>query len=218
MNATVYMVPLSKLDFVKEGDSVQHTLELMQKGSYKTLPVVSEQNHFVGVIHEVKLYEAFFYNEVEKDEFLKAEIRPLVSYKIQSIEKHTDFIEVILKMEKMDIHFLPVLDQDHRFLGIVTRNKIFEAFESAFGYNQDGYLIEVVAIDVKGQLARLAKAISDTGSNIVSIVQFDLSVANLERIIVKVQADNVDEVLTNIANEGFRVTNHKFIPRLKKAE
>jgi acetoin utilization protein AcuB len=216
MNATMYMIPVGKLELSKESESVRETLEKMKEGSFKTLPVVDNSNHFIGVIHESSLYEAYFYNEVDKEEFMNAEIRPLVKQDIESVHKNTDFLQVILSMEKMDIHFLPCVDDQQRFLGIVTRNNIFEAFESAFGYNQDGYLIEIVTIDAKGQLAKLAKTISLTNSNIVSTIQFDLIVANLERVIVKVQTDNIDNLLEKIADEGFRVTNYNFVPKVEK--
>lgn len=216
MNATMYMIPVGKLELSKESDSIEATLKRMKEGSFKTLPVVDEANHFVGVIHESSLYEAYFYNEVNKDDFIQAEIRPLVKKNIEAIHKNTDFLQVILSMEKMDIHFLPCVDDQQGFLGIVTRNNIFQAFESAFGYNEDGYLIEVVTIDAKGQLARLAKTISSTNSNIVSTIHFDLSVANLERVFIKVQTENIDNLLEKITDEGFRVTNYRFVPKLQR--
>lgn len=216
MNATLYMLPLEKLAVVKEADTIENTLKMMKDGSYKTLPVVDQANHFVGVIREGKLYESYFYNSVQKDDYLHAEIRPLVDRNIKAISKDTDFLHVILEMEKMDIHFLPVEDQNHRFMGIVTRNKIFEAFESAFGYNQDGYLIDVVAIDAKGQLARLAGAIAGANANIASMIHFDMSVANLERVIIKVQTDNIDHVLEHIADHGFRINSHRFVPKQER--
>lgn len=186
----------------------------MKEGSFKTLPVIDEAEHFVGVVHESTLYESYFYNQVDKEQFLQAEIRPLVKHNVDTIDKGTDFFELILKMEKLDIHFLPIVDQAQQFMGIVTRNKIFEAFESAFGYNKDGFLIEVVSIDAKGQLARLAKAISSTQSNIASMVHFDLNVASLERVIVKVETEDIDLVLEKIVDEGFRVTNHRFVQKV----
>jgi CBS domain-containing protein len=216
MNATMYMIPVGKLELAKENDSIEVTLKRMKEGSFKTLPVVDEADHFVGVIHESSLYEAYFYNEVNKGDFIQAEIRPLVNKNIESIHKNTDFLQVILSMEKMDIHFLPCIDDEQRFLGIVTRNNIFQAFESAFGYNEDGYLIEVVTIDAKGQLARLAKTISSTNSNIVSTIHFDLSVANLERVFIKVQTENIENLLEKITDEGFRVTNFRFVPKLQR--
>lgn len=216
MNATMYMIPVGKLVLSKESDSIEETLKKMKEGSFKTLPVVDAAGHFVGVIHESSLYEAYYYNEVNKDDFVGAEIRPLVNKKIKPIHKNMDFLQVILSMEKMDIHFLPCIDDEQRFLGIVTRNNIFQAFESAFGYNEDGYLIEVVTIDSKGQLARLAKTISSTNSNIVSTIHFDLSVANLERVFVKVQTDNIENVLERITDEGFRVTNSRFVPKVQR--
>jgi acetoin utilization protein AcuB len=216
MNAALYMIPIDKLVLAKESDSIEETLSKMRKGSYKTLPVVDETNHFIGVVSASDLYEAFFHNNIDKELFVKAEIRPLVVKNSNTIHRNTDFLQVILNMEKLDIHFLPCVDDFQRFLGIVTRNKIFEAFESAFGYNQDGYLIEVVTIDAKGQLAKLAHTITATNSNIISTVHFDLTVANLERVIIKVQTTNIDLVLEKIADEGFRVTSHRFVPAMVK--
>ncbi|GAA0383274.1 CBS domain-containing protein [Bacillus horti] len=217
MNALMYMIPKEKLELAKQTDSVEDILKRMKEGSFKTLPVIDEAKHFVGVIHESSIYESFFYNEVKKEEFLQAEIRPLVKENVLTVDKGTDFFEVILRMEKLDIHFLPIVDSAQQFMGIVTRNKIFEAFESAFGHNRDGYLIEVVSIDAKGQLARLAKAISSTHSNIASMVHFDVNVASLERVIVKVETEKIEEVLENISNEGFRVTNHRFVQKVKQS-
>lgn len=218
MNALMYMIPKSKLILAKPQDSIESVLNKMKEGSFKTLPVLDEKEHFVGVIHEGSIYESFFYehDQVNQETFKQLEIRPLIQQGIDQVEKNTDFYEVILKMEKLNIHFLPIIDYDHEFLGIVTRNKIFEAFGSAFGYNRDGYLIEVVSIDAKGQLARLAKSISATQSNIVSMVHFDISVASLERVIVKVETNNINVVIDKIADEGFRVTNYRFVKKINK--
>lgn len=213
MNATMYMISKEKLKLANKNDSVKQTLETMEEGNFKTLPVVDEAGQFIGVIRSSDLYKSFFHSDVDKETFYKASIYQLVDESVKPINKNTDFAQVILNMEKMDIHFLACVDDYNRFLGIVTRNNIFQAFESAFGLNQDGYMIEVIAIDAKGQLARLAQAISAMKANIISIIQFDLTVANLERIIVKVQADNIDRVLEKISDEGFRITHHRFVPK-----
>lgn len=213
MNAFMYMIPKTQLVTVQPSDSIKTVLEKMKKGSYKTLPVVDQAGLFIGVIHESEIYKSYFYEQGEQEGFLNAEIRPLIVLDVEQVEKNTDFYEVILKMEKLNIHFLPVMDQTGLFIGIVTRNKIFEAFESAFGYHKDGFLIEVVSIDAKGQLARLAKAISSTQANIASMVLFDVSVANLERIIVKVETEHIDNVIDKITSEGFRVTSYRYIKK-----
>ncbi|WP_081792131.1 CBS domain-containing protein [Caldalkalibacillus mannanilyticus] len=214
MNASLYMIPISSLSLSKENDTIGDTLKTMKDGSFKTLPVVDESNHFIGVINASDLYEAFFLQSVSKEAFLTSEIRPFVKKGIKVIHKNTDFLQVILQMEKMDIHFLPCVDDYNRFLGIISRNNIFQAFESAFGYNQDGYLIEVITIDAKGQLAKLAQIITETNSNIISILQFDLTVAGLERIIVKVQSIDIDKLLNEISDAGFRITHHRYVPAL----
>jgi acetoin utilization protein AcuB len=213
MNAFMYMIPKAQLVTVQPSDSIKAVLEKMKKGSYKTLPVVDTAGHFIGVIHESEIYKSYFYDQEEQEGFLNAEIRPLIVLDVEQVEKNTDFYEVILKMEKLNIHFLPVIDQTGLFIGIVTRNKIFEAFESAFGYHKDGFLIEVVSIDAKGQLARLAKAISSTQANIASMVLFDVTVATLERIIVKVETEHIDKVIDKITSEGFRVTSYRYIKK-----
>jgi CBS domain containing-hemolysin-like protein len=63
MNATMYMIPVEKLELSKESQSVEETLQKMKEGSFKTLPVVDEKSHFIGVVHESSLYESFFYND-----------------------------------------------------------------------------------------------------------------------------------------------------------
>lgn len=216
MHAIMYMLSIEQLVLVRESYSIQETLERMKQGSYKTLPVIDEESRFVGVIQESKLFETFFYHEGCQKKLMESEIRPLVNRRVKAVAKNTDFMEVILKMQEMDIHFLPIVAHEHRFIGIVTRNKILEAFKSAFGYNRDGYLVEVVAIDAKGQLARLANTIAATGANIVSIILFDQSVANLERIMVKVQTENIKKVIENISKEGFRIITHRFIPKVQR--
>jgi acetoin utilization protein AcuB len=73
-------------------------------------------------------------------------------------------------MIEHDVGGLPVVDEEGRLVGIITRSDLFAQFAEALGADTPSLRITVQVPDRPGELAKLAGRIAEVGGNICSVV------------------------------------------------
>jgi len=70
-----------------------------------------------------------------------------------------------------------------------------------------GKRLSVIAYDIKGQISKLSKLISEVGGDIISFAVIDPKVkTDVKEIVVRVKADNFDAVVEKVKEAGFRLS------------
>ena len=124
MNIIQLMIPKVSTAFAYENDSVRQGLESMRHHGYTAIPVLSDDNTYLGCITEgdflrfvlkrgstdMKDFEQFKIGDLLRKDFC----RPL---KIQASTE--DVIEVALQQ-----NFVPITDDRDAFCGIITRRSL----------------------------------------------------------------------------------------------
>ncbi|MFP3361423.1 hypothetical protein R0K17_29375, partial [Planococcus sp. SIMBA_143] len=62
-------------------------------------------------------------------------------------------------IELKDSPILPVVGDNHVFLGLITRFDVLDQFRSAFGMDQKGVRIAFSSVETEGRIARLGDII-----------------------------------------------------------
>lgn len=204
MLAKSYMIESEKVFQIQPHQTLEEALQLMSR-SYKALPVV-EDNKFVGVLEKVAVYDAFYEDQdCAFKEFMKQhKVSEFMRSDITTIEQDERFSAVLLCMEKLDIDFLPIHEEGN-FAGIITRNRVFKAFEEGFGLDKDGYVLELFTLDTKGKLLEIAQLLKKHNANTLNILIFDLDLMKNDRIILKIETDKIEEIKEDFTTNGFRV-------------
>lgn len=188
---------------------IKDALHKIEGVGYLSLPVVDDKK-FIGSISIYHIYQKFYkLKEEERVKFLEEPILEYINkdipflYDNQIIEDALDIFSI------KNIPFLPILDKDNDFIGIVTQKLIFESFSNILGYHQ-GTRFTIVTYDVKGKLAQITKIITKSNANIISIVVDDPKIKmSLKKVIVRFEADNVELVRGRLEKEGFKILDIK---------
>ncbi len=124
MNILFFLKPKSEIAFIHKEDTLRQAIEKMEYHKYSSIPMINMDGKYVGSITEGDLLWGIRnkYNLNLKE----AELIP-----ITEIDRRTDYQAVNINadiedlVEKaMDQNFVPVVDDQGNFIGIITRKDI----------------------------------------------------------------------------------------------
>lgn len=187
-------------------DTVKTALAKMEEGGFLSLPVV-EGEKFVGYVMKATIYERFFHeNTSNREEFEKQSIEKFVETGIKALDPNDGIDEASIAIEKLNIPFLPVVDADGNFLGIMTHASIFKAFSDLFNLGNGRQLI-VYIFNIPGQLSRLLNVFRKESINVPSMVVMDAKVMGILKVQCRVEVasnEEFDELVSKVEKEGFK--------------
>ena len=122
-----FLTPADKLAVIIDSHNMDHAKLLLSHMSYSRVPVVTEDNRFVGTIglNEIIQYQAE--NELT-DEELYQDISLIAKRDVATVKENYELADVLRKL--IDESFLPVLGENDAFLGIITRKSILKAINA----------------------------------------------------------------------------------------
>lgn len=199
------MLSKEKLTTVTPKITIGEALDIMEKNNFLSIPV-AEGNKFYGAISKEKIYTYYYEKSIERQcllsDFLVENVMrtdvPMIN-PLEQIEKAAHFLET------KNIAFVAVVDNNGDFKGIVTHHAIFHQFTELFGLNK-GKRLAVIAYDIPGQISKLSKIITENKGDIISFVVVDpKSVTEVKEIVVRLNTDDFDGILSKVKNAGFKV-------------
>ncbi|EGC37469.1 hypothetical protein DICPUDRAFT_53982 [Dictyostelium purpureum] len=132
-NARVEDIMSRKIIGVKPTDTLKHVLEILIREGYKRLPVVDENYNLLGVVTDKDLRS---YSKSIFEHDLKDILDSLESYQVKDIlvdpmlyKKAHHGERVIQCAKEMLVHQIngmPVVDEDGKLEGIVTRSDLLD--------------------------------------------------------------------------------------------
>lgn len=128
MNIMFFLKPKSEVAHIYDDDTVRQVLERMEYHRYSCIPMLNRQGKYVGSITEGDLLWWFKGNHN-----LNLKLAEMVS--IQEVGRRLDYkpVRAEAKMEDlmekaMEQNFVPVVDDQGNFSGIITRKDIIGYF------------------------------------------------------------------------------------------
>ena len=124
MNIAFFLTPKNKVVYEKPSSTMRQALERMEYHRYSAVPLVSETGIYVGTLTEgdllwkIKNTPNLSFNETSK--ILIEDIPRHICNKAVSINSD---IESLISLAK-DQNFIPVVDDNNVFIGIIKRSDI----------------------------------------------------------------------------------------------
>ncbi|MFP7223525.1 CBS domain-containing protein [Priestia filamentosa] len=127
MNNAFFLIPKQEVVTVNIEWTMRQALEKMEYHRYKSIPVIDQQGHYIGVLTEGDLLWKL------KSEQFTFEDTPRIP--LSNVPRH-EKVEAISINEKVDHMFLsvmernfvPVVDDQGIFIGIIRRREIMEFY------------------------------------------------------------------------------------------
>ena len=201
-----HILPKNLLTLLSVEDTVKTALDKMEEGDFLSLPVV-EGDKFVGYVMKAEIYEKFYHEgDCYREDFEKQSIEKFVETGIKALDPNDGIDEASIAIEKLNIPFLPAIDADGNFLGILTHASIFKAFSDLFNLGKGRQLV-VYIFNIPGQLSRLLNVFRKEGINVPSMVVMDAKVMGILKVQCRVEVasnEEFEELISKVEKEGFK--------------
>lgn len=119
-----FLTPADRLAVIIDTHNIDHAKLLLSHMTYSRVPVVTEDNRFLGTIGLTEILQYQSNNELS-DEELNVDVSLVARRDVATVSEDYDVEDVLRKL--IDEPFLPVLGENQVFLGIITRKSILKA-------------------------------------------------------------------------------------------
>ncbi len=137
MNLFRFMVPKSMVQTIRADSTVRQALEKMRFHRYTALPVLDEEQRYIGTIRTDHLFHFFLDREDFQTRMAEgALVRDLiVEGQPPPIRHHATMYDVIEQVKEHN--FVPVVDDRGCFIGIILRRQILTYLLQFYKENDD---------------------------------------------------------------------------------
>ncbi len=158
MNIAFFLTPKNKIVYIYENDTIRQGLEKLKRHGYAAVPILNENEEYVGVVSEGDFLNLFIEGKGIKD--LEKQRISSMSLKrdIASVKITTNMDELV--QTSLNQNFVPVVDDRNKFIGIITRKVIIDYYYTStagsFAYRCG--VMDCFAEMVKAGIKRIAFA------------------------------------------------------------
>ncbi|CEH35209.1 CBS domain-containing protein [Romboutsia lituseburensis] len=126
MNILFFLTPKSEVAYIYEDYTMRQALEKMEYHRYSAIPIIDNEGKYVGTITEGDLLWTL------KNDF-SLDLRAVEEVPIMNIKRRMDNAPVSVNAniedlisKSMNQNFVPVIDDQKTFIGIIKRRDIIE--------------------------------------------------------------------------------------------
>ncbi len=198
---------------VGEDQSMLEAREILRGKNLVSLPVTDDLKRIRGIITVDDIGKA---SPSDSSTLSRYEANYLLGrLKVKDVMRRTvvtvdaeDTIEfVAYKLYKYRVNALPVVNNDNRLCGIVSRSDIFRSIVEMMGMNRNCLRITIEAPDKVGVVAEISNIMKDDGINIISLVTKQNGDGTAEVTIRAALNNNGMDIIEQIREAGYVVSD-----------
>lgn len=194
-----------------EGASVVEASKLMRENGIQHLPVLKKKR-LVGIVSDRDLKEAqpskVTSLEIHELFYLmdKIKVKNLISPKLFTANRNDTIEKAAATMLKHNISALPVVNNEGKIEGIITKGDVFRAFVSISGINEAELSFGFELEDRPGSIGEVTKVIRAHGGRIVSILtDYERAAKGFRHVYIRAGEVKNEKVLFDELEEKFKV-------------
>lgn len=123
-----YLIPETDLAIVIDTHNIDHVRLLLGHNGYSRVPVITKEKRYVGTISLSDLMSYQEKNFLTDWEMSRIDVGEMANTIIEGVLTTSSLTEIMHKL--VEYPFLPVVNNDERFVGIITRKSILKAINS----------------------------------------------------------------------------------------
>ncbi|MCL2497490.1 MAG: CBS domain-containing protein [Symbiobacteriaceae bacterium] len=205
------MIDRKEVISVTSDFTLSKAIDRMDLYGHRTLPVVN-YGRYIGVIDKYQIFERIY---VKRDVDLdKAVVSDVMRTNIQRVFG-SEFIErAAVAFYNQRYQFVPVImdDTEDQFMGIIPISTLMDIFASSLGLYQPAHRLSMELTDYRGELAKITRALTQSGANLSSFVTVQHKEASGVhgshhiQLIIKFEGD-LERALSSVRSQGAVVTH-----------
>ncbi|GAA2904433.1 CBS domain-containing protein [Enterococcus pseudoavium] len=125
------MIPAENVANVIKEHPLEHALLLLSQAGYSTIPVLDREDHFVGLLSLNDIVKKMLgIDGIDISNLEELTVADVMKTEVAVMRPDAELEDVLHLL--VDASFLPVLDNEGVFCGIVTRREILKAVNYTF--------------------------------------------------------------------------------------
>ena len=128
MNILFFLTPKSEVEFARRDSTIGEVIDILERSTYTAIPIINRKGEYKGTISEGDILWTLK-NEADYN------AKMLMELKVSKIERRQNHEPVKVNAKVQDMvnramnqNFVPVIDDDDVFIGIVKRKDILQYY------------------------------------------------------------------------------------------
>ncbi|MDR2867738.1 MAG: CBS domain-containing protein [Acholeplasmatales bacterium] len=124
MNILMFLLPKDKVKYLETKNSIRQALETIEASGYQAIPIINEEGFYINTITEGDLLRYI----KNKEEF---NLKGLSEINLMNVQIKKTILPISIYNNMDDLlavahnqNFVPVVDDEMHFIGIITRRSI----------------------------------------------------------------------------------------------
>lgn len=148
------------------------------------------------------LHESAYFNQ-------RLKVKDLMVRMPETVEADAPVEHAMKKGLEMGVSFFPVMDKG-RLVGTVSYSEIFDTMSQILGIKEDWVGITLEGVEMgKGAMGRVTLDVEQSGALVHSIFTLRREGSEGKKIIVRLETDDLDQVVANLKGKGYRIVEVK---------
>ncbi|MCB5018352.1 CBS domain-containing protein [Streptococcus mutans] len=122
------LTPAEELAIFIDTHKTDHVMLLLANNGFSRVPVLTKDKKYVGTISMSDIVKYQKEEGVDNEKLAALDISYMTNGSYATVSPNVDLTEVMHKL--VDANFLPVVEADGTFLGIITRKTILKALNN----------------------------------------------------------------------------------------
>lgn len=146
-NADHYLIPADVVANVQTDNNLYHAFLVLTKVKYSKIPVLDHGGHFEGLVSLPLITEQMLgFDQLNTEILLQKRVCDVMETQVKTVHDVDDVEETLHLM--IDNPFVPVVDEQQIFQGIVTRREFMKSFN--FLTHEIGKQYDMIEKDFSG--------------------------------------------------------------------
>jgi CBS domain-containing protein len=190
-------------------DTLEQALTIMSIYHVKHLPIVENEN-LVGVLSEDDA-------TTNDPETLVKDIPTSNAYTF--VTKNDHVFEILGRLAQNKMTTVPVVDEDEKFVGIVTQEDLVKYYANSFSFKEPGSIVVIETSRREYSLSEVCRVIEYENASILST--FITAIENTEVLLltIKINQQEISTIITALERYGHNIkasfTEDEFEDNLK---
>ena len=181
-------------------DSGDAALAIMNIFHVKHLPIVNNEQ-FLGLISEDDIFE----HNLEE---------PIGSYALSLIRpfaREKDHLcEVMAKLAEGNLTVIPVIDDEEKYLGVITQDDLMQFYAKSFSFTEPGSIVVLETTRTNYSLSEISGIVEQEGAAILgTFLTFD-DETNKVYVTLKINKTNIQHILASFQRYDYGIAGSFF--------
>lgn len=180
---------------VKSNISVDRALSIMQDNYLHALPVIQDEEQFVGVITEDILLDI-----VDIDATIEAYATPSTA-----IHEDEHFFNILRNKDLLKNAFIPVVDHENTFQGVISNHSMIEFLSRDRSIEEQGGIIVLEIKSINYSMAEISRIVESNHANIIH--SYISSSTNNENILItlKINKNDLKDIVMTFERFNYQI-------------